>query len=633
MLPLLLMLFACRGDDGTKPQEDEAPVVVREMSVELPADAAYSAEDLQVDSLFSDSTPATSDEVSVDEQAETSAEFMMAVNDADGIVLLSMFDPSDSGEVELNSTTTTVALFLMQPWVMDLKPATRLQVRDEIQNHPDFPAVRTVVETALQTASDDPLLQQDVVDALASLSYSMGVQTSQTVINGPLQFDLDTEAPPNKTVISNPYSSAGYQVGLYRADALPENGGTAVASKFVKGISKSAALLNDIGVGILVSSSVEDTEVAFENIEEGNWVFRASNGLDFVDGGIEGELAAKENTVVLAKQVVGLVLPLASEFISGACGQALMDTFTGVPAFVVTVEDWREQSARELTTNVLNFILGRIDSLSDVATCTTAVESAGSTKKNFWQRFTKGPAAKRLLKAVSFIGNAQSAFDLGAFLGDWVAYDFTFTQELTVGSGCTVTLDFSSATVNINSELAGYFDTSSCVSLENRVADLNSDPDTENCIWCHMSWYSQCSYSDSGMADWPGPQITLTSSPENTDVSGLCQTVGSETIRCTVPNDFYSYEVEEESEEGGPYTYEQQSSYYGNLIWDTGIDIALGYVPCEGAFWCQEAAECAVLTYRQASWSRWFSITEATCGSVISIGHLWGNNSCDGYIW
>ena len=39
MLPLLLMLFACRGDDDTKPQEDEAPVVVRELSVELPRDS------------------------------------------------------------------------------------------------------------------------------------------------------------------------------------------------------------------------------------------------------------------------------------------------------------------------------------------------------------------------------------------------------------------------------------------------------------------------------------------------------------------------------------------------------------------------------------------------------------------
>ena len=41
-----------------------------------------------------------------------------------------------------------------------------------------------MVQTALQIASDNPLLQQDVVDALELLSYPMGVQTSQTVLNG-----------------------------------------------------------------------------------------------------------------------------------------------------------------------------------------------------------------------------------------------------------------------------------------------------------------------------------------------------------------------------------------------------------------------------------------------------------------
>lgn len=421
----------------------EAGLTYTNVSIELPEASTYSADNLALASLFTEGELVINNQGKVVVFDEDSMEMAFATNAQGEIILLSYLNPSISDNLVLNTESTALALVMMHPWTFDLSSNAKQEAIEYIKNLPEFNSYLDLVENSIASNALNPLEAQVVLSKVSELQNIIVKDLIENI--DPLQFNITGSTAQVKNISS----SASYSVGLY------DQNNVLLVHKFAKGQDKSYSIFQDFFDSKLDSSEVADQTASFDLTADGEYNLKAKSGLSF-DGSLENQQAAFYNTKNLAGAVIGIFSGKLKKLIikSDCMIQAGDNLYNGVDSLLGlkgSIEFFKNGniSGFSLTKDVVTFIKAWADGFSDVMEkCSPGYISP--TEGGF--KFVPGVFGK-IFQVLDVLSKAQSAFNGGAMLADWIQYDkeieYCFAKNGTNINTCIVSISAISPIVQV----------------------------------------------------------------------------------------------------------------------------------------------------------------------------------------
>ncbi len=411
-----VLLLGCIDNDTDKPYsefeetvtpveepeipEDQLDLVTVNVKVSLPEGSSLSEEDLLVSSLLTADIPVVGGESAVNVFEGGGYEMYFAEDSAGNIVLMNYFNPATNQGNDLNSTTTAIAMVMLQPWVTDLSAGAKDELIASLGSYPEYTSLIQEIDNAIISGGGTLLNDgvQEKLDELVGRLIALNLSTSKSSKAGNQVKDpLEINVEDGNVSITNKSAMA---YGIRVNDQTPQliDG----ADKDLLGFSNWSGIL-DGNFGTPKTLSITLTSSPPYDIV-------CDSGSPFAEGSATIPLAQYYNVGKIALDVLSLVSPVF-KISDSDCINAIGTSMISQNSQLLIVNNGNDLYLRIL--EVLSKIGGDIIGI---------LESCGTNQSTLFGAI-KADKVLKVLAAANLALKAKNVTELGINLYDWYRYD------------------------------------------------------------------------------------------------------------------------------------------------------------------------------------------------------------------
>ncbi len=371
------------------------------VSIQLPEDTSYNANELYVSSLFTEKEFITNEQGVAQIFDGNEFELIYATNANDDIVLMGFLNPSKTKNVILNAETTASAMVMLHPWTMHLSVSTKEEAILAIKELPAFTPFLDEVANMIAGGILDFEKTNAILLALNTLQSKMSDKFNSSKSDSPLTISYQEK----KVRIQNAKSSMVYGLRLYDENETPVG-----EPIYTYGVNKTILSISNIvniaqgNFDIFQSSASVDVPI----LENGNYVLKAKSGLSFDDTS-ENEGAALRNSLELISNIIGIFSSTMGSLVKKAsCGISIGTWAYGKLKTGISLVLQNKKTPKEFLSEAIIIIGENSAGLYDI------VKACAKVPKN---------AFTEIFKAIGILSNLENGVTTSLNIFDWLNYE------------------------------------------------------------------------------------------------------------------------------------------------------------------------------------------------------------------
>ncbi|MFK5971766.1 MAG: hypothetical protein QM485_00625 [Flavobacteriaceae bacterium] len=371
------------------------------ITIELPENANYKADELVVSSLFTENSAIKNTFGVAQTFSGNAFELVYAVNTKGELLLMSFVNPSKSKEVVLNAESTAIAMVMLHPWTMHLSVKAKEEAVEHIIGLSDFNSFKARISNSIANNNIDFGPTNTILTSLNSLQSKL----SQQYISAKPVAPLSITYGEKKVSIRNNRSSMVYGMRVYDEENNPIG-----KPIYTYGVNKSvfsfSNAINLIQGNFDIFQPTDYINIPIES--KGKHTIKATSG-SVLDGTEEGKGAAFRNSLELLSNIVGIFSStLGQVFKNAQCGisigsWAYNNLKTGISLLVQN-----KKTPKEFLSEAIAIIGKNSSGLYDIA------KECSKVPKN---------SMTQIFKAMSIISNLENGIVTSLNIFDWMYYD------------------------------------------------------------------------------------------------------------------------------------------------------------------------------------------------------------------